>query len=159
MSLCVFRATTINSLSYTKSFGNHNFNALAIQEAYKFELDQLGSQGEGFFTRVYVLSGSTTPSNVSGSITERISSYLGRLSYIRCIFLKDHLEEMVQRVSIKMSDGVVFFRGFLLISEEKFLQNSTTISNLKLKASYGELGNNRAQNVDGTGNYFLFTIV
>jgi hypothetical protein len=36
------------------------------------------------------------------------------------------------------------------------LQNSTTISNLKLKASYGELGNNRAQNVDGTGNYFPY---
>jgi hypothetical protein len=71
----------INSLSYTKSFGNHNFNALAIQEAYKFELDQLGSQERGFY-QVYVLSGSTTPSNVSGSITEeRISSYLGRLSY------------------------------------------------------------------------------
>jgi hypothetical protein len=44
----------INSLSYTKSFGNHNFNALAIQEAYKFELDQLGSQERGFY-QVYVL--------------------------------------------------------------------------------------------------------
>jgi hypothetical protein len=29
------------------------------------------------------------------------------------------------------------------------LQNSTTISNLKLKASYGELGNNRAQMLMG----------
>jgi hypothetical protein len=62
---------------------------------------------------------------------------------------------MVQRVSIKMSDGVVLRRGSWLISEEKFLQNSTTISNLKLKASYGELGNNRAQNVDGLEITFL----
>jgi hypothetical protein len=86
-----FTTTTniINSLSY-KSFGNHNFNALAIQEAYKFELDQLGSQG-GVLPGVYVLSGSTTPSNVSGSITEeRISSYLGRLAIttVRNIFLR-----------------------------------------------------------------------
>jgi hypothetical protein len=44
----------INSLSYTKSFGNHNFNALAIQEAYKFELDQLGSQGEGFYQGICI---------------------------------------------------------------------------------------------------------
>jgi hypothetical protein len=51
-----FTTTTniINSLSYTKSFGNHNFNALAIQEAYKFELDQLGSQGEGFYQGICI---------------------------------------------------------------------------------------------------------
>jgi hypothetical protein len=95
-----FTTTTniINSLSY-KSFGNHNFNALAIQEAYKFELDQLGSQG-GVLPGVYVLSGSTTPSNVSGSITEeRISSLLRSFSYNygEKYFLEDHLEEMVQR--------------------------------------------------------------
>jgi hypothetical protein len=50
-----FTTTTniINSLSYTKSFGNHNFNALAIQEAYKFELDQLGSEGEFYQGYMY----------------------------------------------------------------------------------------------------------
>jgi TonB-linked SusC/RagA family outer membrane protein len=158
-----FTTTTniINSLSYTKSFGNHNFNALAIQEAYKFELDQLGAQGEGFLPGVYVLSGSTTPSNVSGSITEeRIASYLGRLSY-------NYGEKYFLEGSFRRDGSTRFNKdvrwgsfyavgGSWLISEEKFLQNSTTISNLKLKASYGELGNNRAQNSDGTGNYFPY---
>jgi hypothetical protein len=42
---------------------------MLLRFKYKFELDQLGSQG-GVLPGVYVLSGSTTPSNVSGSITE-----------------------------------------------------------------------------------------
>jgi hypothetical protein len=75
-----FTTTTniINSLSYTKSFGNHNFNALAIQEAY-FELDQLGSQ-ERVFTRGICIKW-PTPSNVCSITEERISSYLGRFNW------------------------------------------------------------------------------
>ncbi len=141
----------INTLSYKKSFGNHNFTADAIQEAYKFEIDALGAQGEGYLPGVAVLNGSTTPTSVSGSTTEeRISSILGRLSY-------NYKEKYFLEGSFR-KDGSSRFKsdvrwgsfysvgGSWLISQEKFLENSKVINLLKLKASYGELGNNRLDN-------------
>jgi TonB-linked SusC/RagA family outer membrane protein len=138
----------INTLNYKKSFGNHNFNADLIQEAYKFELDGLGAQGEGFLPGVFVLDGSTTPTGASGSVTEeRISSYLGRLSYNykEKYFLEgSYRKDGSSRFSSDVRWGDFFaVGGSWLVSEENFLKDSNTISNLKLKASYGELGNNR----------------
>lgn len=138
----------INSLSYKKALGNHNFSADLIQEAYKFELDVMGAQGEGFLPGVYVLDGSTTPTSVSGSITEeRISSYLGRLSYNynEKYFLEgSYRKDGSSRFNRDVRWGDFFAVGASwLISEENFLKESTVISDLKVKASYGELGNNR----------------
>jgi hypothetical protein len=97
---------------------------------------------------VYVLDGSTTPSSVSGSKTaERISSYLGRLSYnfdekyfIEGSYRKDGSSRF--NSDVRWGD---FYSvgGSWIVSQEKFLANSKVISQLKLKASYGELGNNR----------------
>ncbi len=68
--------------NYKVSFGDHNFSADLIQEAYKFEFDNLNSQGEGFLPGVEVLDGSTNPTSVGGYIAQdRLSSYLGRLAY------------------------------------------------------------------------------
>ncbi|TDE06174.1 SusC/RagA family TonB-linked outer membrane protein [Flavobacterium hiemivividum] len=138
----------INSLSYTKSFGDHNFGANLIQEAYKFEIDALGAQGEGFLPGVYVLDGSTTPSSVSGSTTEeRISSYLGRLSYNykEKYFLEgSYRKDGSSRFNSDVRWGDFFaVAGSWLLSEENFLKDNNVINFLKLKGSYGELGNNR----------------
>lgn len=138
----------INSLSYTKSFGDHNFGANLIQEAYKFEIDALGAQGEGFLPGVYVLDGSTTPSSVSGSTTEeRISSYLGRLSYNykEKYFLEgSYRKDGSSRFNSDVRWGDFFaVGGSWLLSEENFLKDNNVINFLKLKGSYGELGNNR----------------
>jgi TonB-linked SusC/RagA family outer membrane protein len=138
----------INSLNYKKSFGDHNFGATLIQEAYKFEIDALGAQGEGFLPGVYVLNGSTTPSNVSGSKTEeRISSYLGRLTYNykEKYFLEgSYRKDGSSRFNSDVRWGDFYaVGGSWLISEENFLKDSNVVSLLKLRGSYGELGNNR----------------
>ncbi len=138
----------INTLNYKKSIGNHNFSADVIQEAYKFEIDALGAQGEGFLPGVNVLDGSTTPSDVSGSTTaERISSYLGRLSYNfkEKYFLEgSYRKDGSSRFNSNVRWGDFYsVGGSWIISQEKFLVNNKVINQLKLKASYGELGNNR----------------
>ena len=138
----------INTLNYKKSFGNHNLSADLIQEAYKYEIDALGAQGEGFLPGVNVLDGSTTPSDVSGSTTaERISSYLGRLSYNfnEKYFLEgSYRKDGSSRFNSKVRWGEFYsVGGSWIISQEKFLANNKVINQLKLKASYGELGNNR----------------
>jgi TonB-linked SusC/RagA family outer membrane protein len=146
----------INTLSYRKTFGKHNIGADLIQEAYKYEIDELGAQGEGFLPGVYVLTGSTTPSNVSGSTTEeRISSYLGRATYNydeKYFIEGSYRKDGSSRYSSETRWGDFYaVGGSWLVSQESFLKDNNTISELKLRASYGELGNNRL-----TGRFFPY---
>lgn len=151
----------INSLSYKKSFGNHNLGADLIQEAYDFKIDQLGAEGEGYLPGVKVLDGKTSPTDVSGSISEdRISSYLGRLTYnynekyfLEGSFRRDGSSRFAEDVRWGNFYAV---GGSWLVSQENFLKNVEAINYLKLKASYGELGNQRINNSDGTSNYFPY---
>ncbi|OIV42114.1 SusC/RagA family TonB-linked outer membrane protein [Flavobacterium johnsoniae] len=151
----------INSLNYKKSFGNHNFSADLIQEAYKFEIDAMRAQGEGFLPGVKVLDGSTTPSSVGGYISEeRISSYLGRLAYN--YKEKYFIEGSYRRDGSSRFNSDVRWGNFYsvggswLISQENFLKENTIISDLKLRGSYGELGNNQTLDADGNPNYFPY---
>ena len=138
----------INTLSYKKTIGNHNFGADLIQEAYRFEIDALGAQGEGYLPGVYVLDGSTTPSGVSGSTTEeRISSYLARANYnykekyfIEGSYRKDGSSRF--NSDVRWGDFYAV-GGSWLITGEEFLKDNSVLSLAKLRASYGELGNNR----------------
>ncbi|HEX8017968.1 MAG TPA: SusC/RagA family TonB-linked outer membrane protein, partial [Flavobacterium sp.] len=151
----------INTLSYKKSFGNHNLSADLIQEAYNFKIDALGAQGEGFLPGVTVLDGKTSPTDVSGYISEdRISSYLGRLTYnynekyfLEGSFRRDGSSRFAEDVRWGNFYAV---GGSWLVSEENFLKNVDVINYLKLKASYGELGNQRILNPDDSENYFPY---
>lgn len=151
----------INSLNYKKSFGDHNFSADLIQEAYKYEIDALRAQGEGFLPGVKVLDGSTTPSSVGGYTSEeRISSYLGRLAYN--YKEKYFIEGSYRRDGSSRFNSDVRWGNFYsvggswLISQENFLKESSTISDLKVRGSYGELGNNQTLDADGDPNYFPY---
>ncbi len=143
--------TTLNaiqSLNYTKRFGNHNLSIDAITEAYTNTQDNLLAQGTGFLPGVDNLSGSTTPEAVGGNmITSRINSYLGRVNY-------NFSEKYYGEFSIRRDGSTRFnqdtrWGNFLaggaswVISREDFLKGSQALTFLKLRGSYGELGNNR----------------
>lgn len=138
----------IQSLKYVKDFGDHNVGADLIYEAYTYKYDWLSASGQGFLPGVEVLAGATTPSGASGNTeTERLNSYLARVSYN---YDKKYFAEFSarrdgsSRFSQEARWGNFFAAGgSWIVSEESFLMDSKTISYLKLKASYGELGNNR----------------
>ncbi|MCB0471832.1 MAG: TonB-dependent receptor [Flavobacteriaceae bacterium] len=151
----------IQSLNFNKSFDKHNLNVDLIYEAYRFNYDQLGAQGVGFLPNVEVLDGSTTPELVSGSFTdETLNSYLTRVSYnfdskyfVEGSFRRDGSS----RFSKDNRWGDFYSVGASwLVSKERFLENSQVVSLLKLKASYGELGNNKVLRNDGTADYFPY---
>ncbi|UMB61929.1 TonB-dependent receptor [Lutibacter sp. A80] len=138
----------INQLNYTKSFDDHNFSIDAIHESYKLKIDALGAQGTGYLPNVTVLNGSTTPESVSGYLSEeRLESVLGRIAYNYQD--KYYLEGTFRTDGSSRFDESVRWGNFFsvggswVVSDEEFLANSDVISFLKLKASYGELGNNR----------------
>ncbi|MCC9073352.1 TonB-dependent receptor [Flavobacterium sp. F-65] len=150
-----------NVLSYKKQFGNHNFGIDAIQEAYKLKIDRMYARGEGFLAGVEVNDGATKPAGVGGSITEeRLNSYLGRATYnyANRYFLEGSYRTDGSSRFARDSRWGNFFSigGAWSIKDESFLVDSKIVSTLKLKGSYGELGNNRAQNTDGTDSYFPY---
>jgi TonB-linked SusC/RagA family outer membrane protein len=141
-----------NTLNFEKSFGDHNLDVSLIQEAYQLEISALSAQGTGFLPNVKVLNGSTTPEDVGGYVTEeRLSSYLGRAAY--------NLRDKYYLEASYRTDGSTRFHketrwgnfysigGAWVVSDEAFLQGFGPLSFLKLKASYGEVGNNRGSDL------------
>lgn len=136
----------VNGLHYKKGFGNHNLAADAIIEAYSLTVDELSAQGTGFLPGVGNLNGSTVPESVGGVVNrERINSYLGRVNY-------NYSDKYFAEASARRDGSTRFDRdvrwgtfysvgGGWIISKESFLQDSKYISFLKLRGSYGELGN------------------
>ncbi len=151
----------INSLNYSKTFGDHTVNADLIHEAYKFEFDHVGAQGEGFLPNVYALSGSTSPVAAEGYINEeRLVGYLGRLSYNfqdRYFIEGSYRRDGSSRFTADTRWGDFFsVGGSWVISDELFLKNNTVLNYLKLRGSYGELGNNNILDEDNFQSYFPY---
>lgn len=139
----------INALNFDKTFGDvHNVSASLIHESYKLKIEGLNAQGVGFLPNVKVLNGSTTPEGVGGFLSEeRLESYLARASYN--YDNKYFIEGSYRRDgSSRFSEDTRFgdfysVGGSWIISKENFLAGNSVLNYLKLKASYGELGNNR----------------
>ena len=138
----------INSFNYNKSFDKHTINANAIHEAYKKNNDDMVAAGIGFLPNVKVLDGSTSPESVSGSFTdETLESYLARVAYDynRTYFVEGSFRtDGSSRFNDEVRWGNFYsVGGSWIISRENFLENSQFFDYLKLRFSYGELGNNR----------------
>ena len=140
--------TTQQQLNYDKSFGNHNLNANLIYENYALKVDTMGAQGIGFLPNVEVLNGSTEPEDVSGAVSEeRLESYISRISYNydNTYFLEgSYRRDGSSRFAEDVRWGDFFsFGGSWILSNESFVKNISQIDFMKLRASYGEVGNNR----------------
>lgn len=143
-----------NSLDFNKSFGKHNVNAQAIFELMDYRFDALSAQGTGFLPEVYVLNGKTVSEGVGGYINqERLVGYLGRLgyNYANKYFIEGSVRnDGSTRFASEVRWGTFYsVGGAWVVSQEKFFKNKI-VNYLKLKSSYGELGNN------GTDGYFPY---
>jgi TonB-linked SusC/RagA family outer membrane protein len=143
-----------NSLDFNKSFGKHNVNAQAIFELMDYRYDALSAQGTGFLPEVYVLNGKTVSEGVGGYINqERLVGYLGRLgyNYANKYFIEGSVRnDGSTRFASEVRWGTFYsVGGAWVVSQENFFKNKI-VNYLKLKSSYGELGNN------GTDGYFPY---
>lgn len=140
--------TTQQQLNYNKSFGLHNISADLIYENYALKVDTMDAAGIGFLPNVEVLNGSTTPESVSGAISEeRLESYIGRISYNHneTYFLEgSYRRDGSSRFASDVRWGDFFsVGGSLILSNLDVFKNIQSIDFLKLRGSYGEVGNNR----------------
>lgn len=138
------------TLSYDRSFGKHNFKALAGYTYQDTKRDFYSVSGTGFDnedpSQRYLLNAKLIQQLGAGMSEEIISSYVGRLNYdfnqkylFSGIVRRDGTSKLTSanrwRVYPSVSAG-------WLISEEGFMKNiASTVNNLKLRASWGEIGN------------------
>lgn len=152
-----------NSLNYTKKFGDHSIDAQGIFEVYQFTYDTFGARGTGYLPNVYVLNGSTKPEGVSGAVSqERMASYLARVAYNfqSKYFLEGSFRnDKSSRFSEDSRSGNFYsVGGAWVVSNENFFKNDV-FNYLKIRGSYGELGNNRILDLNNNQSYFPYLSV
>ena len=141
-----------NQLTYERDFGKHTINALAVAETQKGNSRFIRAGGTYPTNELQGISSSMRDPSVNGGLFEdALISYLGRVNY-------DYADRYLLSASIRR-DG---FSGFApekkwgnfpsvsvgwRVSEEGFLRDNKVISELKLRASWGQMGFN------GIGSY------
>ncbi|MFT2010510.1 TonB-dependent receptor [Pontibacter sp. 13R65] len=143
-------------LDYNKSFGkNHEFRALGVySEEYWYERSQSSSRNDRLHPSLREIDAALTDVQTTGgtSSAEGLRSYVGRLNYAA---FNKYLFEASFRYdgSSKFLDGhrYGFFPSASVgwrFMEEKFLSGlvGRVITDGKLRASYGSLGNNSGVN-------------
>lgn len=134
-------------LTYTKSFGNHNFDITAGHESF----DRTFSDIDGLKTiqaanGIFELDNFSNIVDLGGSSTRKsIEGYFSRLNYN--FDNKYYISGSVRRDGSSVFDSDTRWGTFYSvggswrIDQENFLRNSSVINQLKLRASYGEVGN------------------
>ena len=147
-----------NTLTYQNSFGKHDFTVLAGTSFRDEAYEMVGATGLNFPTNneasYYLTQALTTPeeSVVDGGAREYGLSYFGRLSYnfnskylLYATFRADGTNKYQEKWGYFPTIGL----GWVL-SEEPFMQNQQLIDFLKLRGSWGELGNDKVAASSGS---------
>ena len=142
-------------LNYNRSFGNHNITAMAMALARKGFIERSGMNRISFDSEILdqMNAGNTANQSLNAydSKTAR-ASYMGRINYN---YAQKYLVEFNLRRDASENFAPnkrwgTFASASLgwVLSEEKFFQNlKNTVNFLKVRASYGTLGNDNTGGV------------
>lgn len=153
--------TWTNTLNYQIEFGNHRLNALLGTEAIREDLQTLGAFREGFAVEdenYYFLNAGTGRSTNEGTSTGyRLFSTFAKLNYSfsdRYLASATVRRDGSSRFGTENQYGV--FPAFTLgwrINNEDFFSGIDVVSDLKLRAGVGRVGNQEIGNLARFGLY------
>lgn len=141
----LFSYNLLNLLRYTKSFGNHNLVALAAHESTDWSQNILTVSAFNLVDDNIEDFNNAVVSNPIASYTNayKLDSYFSQLTY-------DYNEKYFLSGSIRRDGSSRFVKNkwgtfgsigaAWLISKESFMDNQKIFNSLKLKASYGLIG-------------------
>ncbi len=147
-----FRYQIENVLTYSTSFDKHNFNFLLGQSAQHFREDFFGGYAESFpNNEIYVLSAGSSNKNSFGSAFENsLQSFFGRANYNyddKYLFEFNIRRDGSSRMPEKNRYAIFpSLSASWVISNEGFFESIDGISLLKLRGSWGQLGNQEIGN-------------
>lgn len=153
--------TWTNTANYGLKFGSHKIDLLAGMEAIKNRLATLGAAKEGFAIEdinYYQLSAGTgNQTNTGTSTGNQLLSYFGKVNY-------NYADRYLLAVTLRQDGSSRFgannqfglfpsISGGWRINNESFLRSITYISNLKLRAGWGRVGNQEIGDESSFGAY------
>ena len=158
-----------STVSYSKIFNEqHNVNVLLGYEYQEFKYNGFGSESTKFFTDIFesnnLGAGEGRPDVYSYKNAGKLASYFSRLSY-------NFKEKYIASFTLRRDGTSNFGSGnkwglfpstalAWRISEEEFIKSVDVLSNLKLRASYGQTGNSgigdKAFEYYGTRGQYMF---
>lgn len=140
-------------LKYNKSIGKHDVTLLGGYSEEEFTYDWESGYRSGFVNntqRVLSLGDASTQTNNAGSYDLGLRSFFGRLNYAfngKYLFEANIRRDGSSRFSKENQWGTFpSFSGGWIISKEQFMENLGWLNHLKLRASWGRLGNQNISN-------------
>lgn len=143
-----YTGTTFNQiLNYRKSFGLHNFDAILGHESFERKTDysnirKTGETVSGIYELVNFLN---TTSATGYNYIIRKEGYFARVNYdyaSKYLLSASARLDKSSRFSDENNQGIFWsVGGGWNIHKEDFLKDSSVINELKLRASYGQVGN------------------
>ncbi len=135
-----------NTINYDKQIGKHKLSVLVGQMFWKYRYDYKGCYTEDIPEPYYVVLDNGTNQSCSGNYTEStLLSYLGRINYSYdnryLLTLTTRLDASSRFAADNRWGTFPSAAAAWKIHNETFLQLPDVISQLKLRASYGTLGN------------------
>lgn len=137
-----------NTLTYSKTIGQHDINLLAGYSFQKENADSTLVNGTNIpDNNLQNISGATSFSAAKAAYTWTQLSYLARLQYAfndKYLFTAAFRRDGSSRFGANSKYG--YFPSLTagwIISKEQFLQNITWLNQLKLRATWGKAGNNQ----------------
>ena len=148
--------------SYIKTFGKHNIDLLAGYESYKREGEDQYASGQNLYKDYdFTVNNSIDQKRGGGSAYEYATQgFIGRFNY-------NWNEKYYGSFSYRRDASSVFhpdkrWGNFFsasaawLISKESFMEDVDWVDMLKVKASFGEQGNDYLTYTDGYRNYVVY---
>ncbi|MEZ0484645.1 TonB-dependent receptor [Fibrella aquatica] len=140
--------TIDNILNYSLGFGKHKITATALQSAFyqRNEAYTIAVRDLPYASDWYALNTAATISSIGSSLIERsLLSFMGRINYA---YNDKYLLTLTGRSdgASQLAEGNkwAFFPSVAFawrLGDEPFISNLNVFSNLKLRLSYGEVGN------------------
>ena len=144
--------TMFHTLNWNQSFGKHNVSGLIGFSAETFKNSNFSAYREGFLDNslTELNAGTLNPQVTGTSAQYKLVSYFGRANY-------NYDERYLLEANFRYDGSTRFAQGNRWgifpsvsagwrINEEAFLKNASYLSNLKLRASWGQLGNQAIEN-------------
>ncbi len=143
----VFNPIIEQTLTYSKSIEKHNFTLLGGFSAQESQYSSYGGSGQNLPPNVISLEAAVDNRNLSENRNETaLRSFFGRLTY-------DYAGKYLITANIRRDESSKLFRGTnptgifpsisvgWRVSDEAFMDNIPLISDLKVRAGIGEVGN------------------
>lgn len=154
-----FSPIVTNQLTFEKTFDKHSINAVGVIEYQTWDAISGTGTGNAGSNAIKELNGLTNQTYIGNRYDAAIYSYIGRINY-------EYAGKYLLSASIRTDGASNFAPGHRYgtfpsiglgwrISEENFIKNIPSISELKLRANYGKLGFNNIQSI----GYYPYTAV